>query len=87
MPEVIIDGIEYVPITQVKFPNDRVLKLAMLCSFWGDASNSSDEELDRLLDGLTIIVTDSEPRYEDAPYTMDSFLRDVAWFQSKEKNP
>jgi hypothetical protein len=87
MHKVIIDGIEYVPVSHVTPSPSRILKLAILSSFWGDASDKTDEELDSLCEGITIDVRDDQPfDYGDEPYTIDSFLRDVAWFQTKESS-
>ena len=67
-PEVIINGVKYLPAKKVIL-NSKDFKKALIGLWWG---NASDSTIDKYENSLYIEVTD-EPQYENSP-TVAEFI-------------
>ncbi|MGD1852745.1 MAG: hypothetical protein ACFB2W_00700 [Leptolyngbyaceae cyanobacterium] len=84
MHKVFIDGVKYVPATEVQPSDSRLIKIALLEDFWGDLSGCSDEELAEKWKDVYINVTDTLPRGWDVSdvMTIDKVLNRITELQT-----
>ena len=79
--KVVIDGIEYIPATELDAGS--LLARALVSEYWG--SGTTDEHVSKMSDGLFVIVTDDPSGFSPVDHAFNAALaRMLKFMQSPE---